>query len=145
MIGGIGLAAHGLDPRNLTVFGVQSEASPALHAAKRAGHLVAVEIKDSLADGLAGNVEQGSITLDLVKNYVEDVVLVSERDIARGMRFALEHEHMLIEGSAAVGIAALQTSALRPEHGPTRAGADRAQRRPECAATIRLRLLIPED
>jgi threonine dehydratase len=118
LIGGIGLAAHGLDPRNLTVFGVQSEASPALHAAKRAGRLVPVTIQDSLADGLAGNVEAGSITFDLVKNYVADIVLVSEQDIARAMTFALEHEHVLIEGSAAVGIAALQTRALEPEHGP---------------------------
>jgi len=118
LIGGIGLAAHGLDAHNLTVCGVQSEASPALHAAKRAGRLVRVEIKDSLADGLAGNVEPDSITLDLIKNYVADIVLVSEEDIARGMKFALEHEHVLIEGSAAVGIAALQTHALELPRGP---------------------------
>jgi threonine dehydratase len=118
LIGGIGLTAHGLDPRNLTVVGVQSEASPALHAAKRAGRLVPVTIQESLADGLAGNVEAGSITFDLVRDYVADVILVREQDIARAMTFALEHEHVLIEGSAAVGIAALQTRALEPDPGP---------------------------
>jgi len=114
LIGGIGLAAHG----NATVIGVQSEASPALHAAKRAGRLVQVDIHDSLADGLAGNVEHGSITFDLVERYVEAIVLVTEPAIATAMRFALEHEHVLIEGSAAVGIAALQTQACEAR-GPT--------------------------
>jgi len=111
LIGGIGVAAHGLDPR-LIVYGAQSVASPALHAAKSAGHLVPVPIEDSLADGLAGNVEPGSITFDLVDQLVEAIVLVSETDIARAMRFALEHEHLLIEGSAAVVIAALQRGLL---------------------------------
>jgi threonine dehydratase len=111
LIGGIGVAAHGLDAR-LTVYGAQSVASPALHAAKSAGRLVPVPIEDSLADGLAGNVEPGSITFDLVDQYVRQIVLVGETDIARAMRFALEHEHVLVEGSAAVGIAALQRGLL---------------------------------
>jgi threonine dehydratase len=111
LVGGIGVAAHGLDPPP-TVFGAQSVASPALHAAKNAGHLVPVPIEESLADGLAGNVEAGSITFELVNDLVAQIVLVTERDIANAMRFALEHEHLLIEGSAAVGIAALQRGLL---------------------------------
>src|SRR5438128_797558 len=74
LIGGIGVAAHGLDAQ-VSVYGVQSVASPSLHAALKAGAVVPVEVKPSLADGLAGNVESGTITLDLLKQHVRDVVL----------------------------------------------------------------------
>jgi threonine dehydratase len=107
LIGGVGLAAHGVDP-NIVVHGVQSEASPALYAAKQAGRRVEVEVKDSLADGLSGNVEEGSITLDLVREHVRDVALVTELDIAEAMRRLVCEEHALVEGSAAVGVAALE-------------------------------------
>jgi threonine dehydratase len=116
LIGGIGAAAHGLDA-NILVQGVQSVASPALHAALAAGGLVDVDVRPSLADGLAGNVEPGSITLDLLKQHVRDVTLVEEAEIADAMRWLLVHEHVLVEGSAAVGVAAL-LGGLRPTAGP---------------------------
>ena len=113
LISGIGVAAHGVDP-DLQVYGVQSEASPALHAALAQGRLTTVEVKDSLADGLAGNVEHGSITFDLMREHVREVVLVSETQLAHAMRWLLLNEHILVEGSAAVGIAALLEGKLTP-------------------------------
>ncbi|HET6318048.1 MAG TPA: threonine/serine dehydratase [Chloroflexota bacterium] len=112
LIGGVGIAAHGLDPE-ITIYGVQSEASPALHAAHQAGRRVEVEVKDSLADGLAGNVEEGSITFDLLRQHVRAVAVVTEQAIADAMRWLLREEHVLVEGSAAVGVAAFQTGALQ--------------------------------
>jgi threonine dehydratase len=106
LIGGIGVAAHGLDPE-IVVYGVQSVASPALHAAMQAGARVPVEVRPSLADGLSGNVEAGSITLDLLEEHVRQVLLVEESDIVGAMRWLLEHERVLVEGSAAVGVAAV--------------------------------------
>jgi len=116
LIGGIGVAAHGLDP-DLAIYGVQSVASPALHAALAAGALVPVAIEPSLADGLAGNVEQGSITFDLLREHVRDVILVEETEIVDAMRWLLMHEHVLVEGSAAVCVAALLHQRL-PLDGP---------------------------
>jgi len=112
LISGVALAAHGIDP-GITVYGVQSEASPALHAARKANQRVEVDVKDSLADGLSGNVESGSITFEVIQQHVEDIALVSEPDIAQAMRQLLEHEHLLVEGSAAVGPAALQRGLQR--------------------------------
>jgi threonine dehydratase len=106
LIGGIGVAAHGLDP-SLAVVGAQSVASPALHEALRAGALVTVNVLPSLADGLAGNVEAGSITLQLLQDHVGEVALVEEDHIAAAMRWLLHNEHVVVEGSAAVGVAAL--------------------------------------
>lgn len=119
LISGIGLAAHGLDA-SLVVYGAQSEASPALHASQAAGRLVSVVVQDSLADGLAGNIEAGSITFDLVQAHVASIALVTETDIAHGVRFMLEHEHVLVEGAAAVGVAAVRRGLLDlPADGPT--------------------------
>src|SRR5919202_2336353 len=106
LIGGVGVAAHGLRP-DITVYGVQSAASPALHAALQAGTVVPVEVKPSLADGLAGNVEQTTITLGLLKEHVREVVLVEEAEIAEAMRWLLLQERVVVEGSGAVGVAAL--------------------------------------
>ena len=116
LIGGIGVAAHGVDP-GIVVQGVQSVASPALHAALAAGALVDVEVHPSVADGLAGNVEPGSITLDLLKQHVREVMLVEETEITGAMRWLLEHEHVLVEGAAAVGVAVL-LGGWRPLAGP---------------------------
>jgi threonine dehydratase len=102
LISGVGIAADGR-----TVVGVQSVASPALHAAFTTGARVSVDVRESLADGLAGNVEEGSITLELMRRHVQTMLLVDESEIAQAMRWLLEHEHVLVEGSAAVGVAAL--------------------------------------
>jgi threonine dehydratase len=106
LISGVALAAKALKP-SIRVYGVQSTASPALKAAFDAGRQVTVPIEDSLADGLAGNLEPDSITVGLVRRYVDDIVLVSEAEIAAAMRLVLEQEHCLVEGSAAVTVAAL--------------------------------------
>jgi threonine dehydratase len=113
LISGVGVAAHGLAPE-VAVYGVQSEASPALHAALAAGRLVPVAVLPSLADGLAGNVENGSITFDLLRRYVQRIDLVSERAIGEAMVWLLLHEHVLVEGSAAVGVAALLQGVVTP-------------------------------
>jgi threonine dehydratase len=114
LIGGIGVAAHGLDPA-VAVYGVQSEASPALHAALQHGHVVPVEVRPSLADGLAGNIEQGSITFDLLRAHTREVLLVSEAEIEEAMRWLLMNERVVVEGSAAVGVAALLGRKLQAE------------------------------
>ena len=118
LIGGMGVAGHGLDPTVL-VYGVQSEASPALHTAWTTGRLIPVAVEPSLADGLAGNVEADTITLELLQRHLARMALVSEADIARAMRFCLEREHVLVEGSAAVGVAAVLDRRIPSPSGPT--------------------------
>ena len=117
LIGGVGLAVHALNPE-AAVYGAQSEASPAMQAALAHGHIVPVEVRPSLADGLAGNIESDSVTLQLAQRYVRQVALVTEPEIADAMGWLVEHEHALVEGSAAVGVAALLTRRLVVD-GPT--------------------------
>jgi threonine dehydratase len=111
LISGVALAAKALRPA-IRVYGAQSTASPALHAALAAGRQVPVPILDSLADGLAGNIAAGSITVGLARQYVDRVALVDEAAIAAAMRAVLTHEHVLVEGSSAVTAAVLQSGQL---------------------------------
>ena len=122
---GIGLAASTTGPgpgvanRRVRVVGVEAAQSPALRTALDAGHPVAISPGPTLADGLAGNFEPGSVTFELVRRTVADVVTVSEDDIATAMRFLAREHGLIAEGSAAVGVAALLTRRVAPAAGPT--------------------------
>lgn len=106
LISGVGVWAKHTRP-GIRVAGAQSDASPALHAALAAGRLVTVPVGDSLADGLAGNIEASSITFPLAQAVVDEVALVSEDEIAAAMRWLAAEHHLLAEGSAATTVAAL--------------------------------------
>jgi threonine dehydratase len=114
---GVGLATKAINPA-ARVVGAQSDASPAMHAALAAGRLVPVGERPSLADGLAGNVEAGSITFPLVRRYLDEVVLVDEEAIAAAMLTFLDRHHLVVEGAGAVGLAALQRGLVAPADGP---------------------------
>lgn len=109
---GTGVVARAVNPA-LRVVGAQSEASPAMHAALAAGRLVPVADGPSLADGLAGNIEAGSLTFPLIQRGLDEVVLVPEAAIAEAMLTLLDRHHLVVEGSGAVGLAALRTGRLR--------------------------------
>jgi threonine dehydratase len=78
-----------------------------MYAAFEAGHLITVSVLDSLADGLAGNIEPGSPMYDLARQYTDEMVLVEESEIAEAMLWYIEQHHLIVEGSGAVVLAAL--------------------------------------
>jgi threonine dehydratase len=108
LVAGIGLWAKAVNPK-LRLIGVQPAASPPMYAHFETGSTDAMPIAPTLADGVAGNIEKTSITWKLCRQLVDEVVLVDEEEIADAMRWALDVPHMLLEGSAALGIAALRT------------------------------------
>ena len=69
------------------------------------------QVWDTLAEALSGDVEQGSLTIDLVRRYVDRIVLVPEDAIAAAMRRLLLEHGQVVEGGGAVTVAALQTGA----------------------------------
>jgi threonine dehydratase len=83
-----------------------------LHEIFQRGSQDGVVELDSLADGLSGPVEAGSVTIPMVKYYVDRFILVSETDIASAIAYAWHHYHERIEGSAAVPLAAILTGKL---------------------------------
>lgn len=114
---GVGLVAKTIAP-SIRVIGVQAAASPAMHAAVRAGRLVLVPEEPTLADGLAGNVETGSITFPLVRDFLDDLLLVSEASIAGAIRAFVDLQHVIVEGAGAVGLAAARAGLLAEMPGP---------------------------
>jgi len=107
LISGIGLWAKAVKP-DLRLVGVQPAASPPMYAFFETGSTDPMPTAPTLADGVAGNIERGSITWELCRRLVDEVVIVDEDEIADAMRWALEMPHTLLEGSAALGIAALR-------------------------------------
>ena len=96
-----------------TVLGVQSEASPFFHAIYKNGSQGNVQEYESLADGLSGPVETGAVTIPLVQRYVKDIFLVTEAEIAAAIAYAWRNYHEVIEGSAAVTLAAIITGKIK--------------------------------
>jgi threonine dehydratase len=101
-----GTALWAADRHDVRVVGVEAAASRAVSAAVAAGRVVQVPVGPTLADGLAGNLEPGSITPALVAGRVHDLVAVTEPEIERAIRF-LAAGGLVAEGAGAVGVAAL--------------------------------------
>ena len=107
LIGGIALALKSADPA-IRVIGVSMERGAAMHASLRAGRPVEVAEAPSLADSLGGGIGlDNRHTFALVRDLVDQVVLVSEDEIAAAMAHCYWHEQQIVEGGGAVGIAAL--------------------------------------
>ena len=102
-----GVALWASSRPDVRVIGVESEASPSMRASLAAGKIVSVEERPSLADGLAGNLEPGSVTFDLVQEHVDDVVLVTEDEIGTAMRMLHETHGFVVEGAGAAASAAI--------------------------------------
>lgn len=102
-----GLALWATTRPDVTVVGVEAEASQAVSAAVRAGRVVDVEVGPTLADGMAGGIEQGCVTVDVIRDHVAQLTTVTEAEIVAGMRYLLSRHGLLTEGSGAVPVAAV--------------------------------------
>lgn len=92
---------------DVRVVGVEVAASRALSAAIDAGHQVPVEVGDTLADGLAGNLEPGSVTVGMVASLVSEIVVVSEEEVRDALRYLATERGVVAEGAGAVPVAAV--------------------------------------
>jgi threonine dehydratase len=119
MISGIALRAAELRERGreVRVVGVETEASTAMSAAVKAGRIVDVDVADTLADGLAGNLEPGSVTVGIVARLVDSIVQVSEDGIAAAIRHLATRQGIVAEGAAAASTAALLGGQVRVPDG----------------------------
>lgn len=94
--------------------GCSPAASPAMAECVRQGSIVDVPCGETWSDSTAGGVEPGAVTFDLCRALVDRWIAVDEHAIAAAIVAMLEHEHLLVEGAAAVALAAcLQDRALR--------------------------------
>ena len=105
LISGIATAVKSLKP-SVKVLGVEPEKASSMYESIRSGKITRLSNTTSIADGLATR-EPGSLTYEIVKRYVDDILLVSEEQIEKAVFTALNECHLVIEPSAAAVIAAL--------------------------------------
>jgi threonine dehydratase len=105
---GMGLAIKAASPRT-TIVGVEVEASSPFTLSLEAGRITHITPRPSLADGLVGNLEPGSMTFPLVEQLVDEVVTVSEDELARAMKGLATEERLIVEGAGAAATAAMLT------------------------------------
>ncbi len=113
LISGIAFAIKASSPHT-QVIGVSMEQGPAMVDSLKEGRIVDVDEKPSLADALVGGLNKDNrYTFNMVQRYVDETILVSEDEIAAGMRFAVEQHQLIVEGGGAVGLAALLSGKLQ--------------------------------
>ncbi len=114
-----GLALAATTRPGVKVCGVEALASPAVSRSAAAGHVVAVPVTPTLADGLAGNLEPGSVTVPLVARLVEQLVGADEQAMRQAVRYLAFEHGLVVEPSGAVGVGALLGGQVRIGSGPT--------------------------
>jgi threonine dehydratase len=103
LISGIAVAAKAVKP-SIKVIGVQAALYPSMYNAVKGANLPMRG--DTLAEGIAVK-SPGRITTELVRRYVDDIVLVSEPDLERAVSLLINIEKTVVEGAGAAGLAAV--------------------------------------
>ena len=98
------LVAKGISPK-VKVIGVQAEKAPSVYLSWKAGRRVETPEAATWAEGLMTRVPF-DLTLGIMREHIDDIVLVSEEEMREGVRFLLEAAHQLAEAAGAAPVAA---------------------------------------
>ncbi|KAF5597984.1 3-hydroxyaspartate ammonia-lyase [Fusarium pseudoanthophilum] len=104
LISGIGSVLKANNPR-IKVFGVSAINSKALAASIAAGHVVETEHLPTLAEAVAGDIDENTITLGLANAVVDELIECNEDDIKEALKELAWSESIIVEGSAALALA----------------------------------------
>ncbi len=115
LISGIAIAIKEINP-DVRIIGVQTEACPAFYESLKAGKIIDVEMKESIADGMYGGIEQGSITFDIVKKLVDEVILIKEETMYKAISLLWHKENLKVEASGAAAIAPILENSKQYEN-----------------------------
>ena len=105
LVSGIAFAAKSIDP-SIRIVAVQAEGTPLFRRCLDAGRLVELETVNTIADGMACKRAEPYL-FEMIKRYVDDVVVVPERMIRYAMQLAVSHAKLVLEGSGAAALAAV--------------------------------------
>ena len=104
LVSGVAYAIKTLNP-NVKVYGVQAANAPSMARSVHEGSAITLDSAKTFADGIAVK-HPGDITFDMCCQYVDDVVTVSEDEIAAAILALLEKQKVIAEGAGAVSVAA---------------------------------------
>ena len=113
-----GVIARGESIRpKIRVIGVQSQAFPSMYMAFKTARIVPFKAQETIADGIAVK-QPGKLDYKLVRRLVDDVVLVSDADIAEAIFLMLERMKTVAEPAGAAGVAACLAGVVKAAPGP---------------------------
>ena len=115
LLSGLALAAS--QRAGVEVCGVEAAASPAVSAAVEAGRVTVIDVRFTLADGLAGNIEPGSVTVPIITRHVSQLVLADEAVIRDGVRYLASEHGLIAEPSGAIGVGAMSRGLVETDGG----------------------------
>jgi len=116
LIAGLAAAIKGRNP-SIKVVGVQAAGAPAMYLSKRAGSWQETIQVDTIADGIAVK-KPGQLTFQIINEMVDEIITVTDEEIAQAILMLLERGKTIVEGAGAVGVAALLAGKL-PYNGRT--------------------------
>lgn len=115
---GVALAAKSINPV-VNVIGISMDRGAAMHASIAAGRPVEVAEVPSLADSLGGGIGmQNKYSFALCRDYLDDIILVTEEEIRDAMQVLFFEDRIVAEGACVVGIAAMLAGKLPAPEGP---------------------------
>jgi threonine dehydratase len=117
LISGVAVAIKERLP-DARVVGVQAEGAASAAKSLEAGEVVEIDGVDTIADGIATRAV-GDRTLEVMAEYVDEVVTVDDREIALALTLLLERAKTLVEGAGAVALAAVLSDAFEYDDGET--------------------------
>lgn len=110
LISGIATAAKTLKPE-VTIIGVESAAAAAMQSSLQQGRVSSLSSANTIADGIAVK-RPGDLTYNLCQKYVDDIITVSDDEVANAILMLLERSKLTVEGAGAVAVAALLNNKL---------------------------------
>ena len=105
LISGVGGYLKSINP-NIKIIGCSPENSPVMKMSLNMGKIIEFNSLPTLSEGSAGGIERDSITYNFCKEFIDNFYLVSEKEIIENIKFFIANEKLLIEGAAAVSVAA---------------------------------------
>lgn len=104
LISGVAFAIKQLNPK-IKVYGVQAANAPSMYESRKKGEAITLDSVHTFADGIAVK-HPGNTTFEMVQKYVDDIVTVSEDEIATAILAMIEKQKLIAEGAGAVSVAA---------------------------------------
>lgn len=106
LISGVAFAAKMINPK-IKIYGVQAQGAPSMYNALISGNPTALPAVSTFADGIAVKAP-GKNTFEYCKNYVDEIVTVTEDEIAAAILHLIENQKLIAEGAGAVSVAAVK-------------------------------------
>ena len=105
LIAGIAFAAKTINPK-VKIYGVQSAGAPSMYASMAGGYITKLSKMNTIADGIAVG-QVGWLTFNFAKEYVDDILVVTDGKIAKAIKALITSEKLVAEGAGATPLAAL--------------------------------------